>query len=68
MQPRPRYTDAPRSIAQIRGIQGRWAEAAQALDEVLALLRDEWGVSSGEGYDEPLRERDACLARAGARG
>ena len=68
LQPRPRYTDAPRSIAQIRGIQGRWAEAAQALDEVLALLRDEWGVSSGEGYDEPLRERDACLARAGARG
>lgn len=64
VQPRPRYIDAPRSIAQIRGIQGRWAEAAAAMDRVLELLREEWGVTSGEGYDEPRRERDQYLARA----
>lgn len=65
LQPRPRYTDALRSIALIRAIERDWAGAARALDGVLELLADEWNVSGGTGYDALTRERDryAELAR-----
>lgn len=64
LQPGPRYTDALRSIALIRAIERDWAGAARALDGVLKLLADEWGVSSGTAYDALERERDRYDALA----
>lgn len=64
LQPQPRYTDAPLSIAHIREIQGRYRDAAEAMDDVLSILREEWGISLGEGYEAPRRERDRYLALA----
>lgn len=64
LQPKPRYTDALRSIARIRAIQRRWADAARALDDMLKLLADEWDMTSGTGRDALARERDMYLELA----
>lgn len=68
IQPRPRFTDGPMSIAHIREIQGRYKEAAEAMDEMLKILREDWKISVGESYDEPLRERDRYLKLAAEAG
>lgn len=64
LQVSPRFTDAPLSIAHIREIQGRYREAAEAMDEVLKILSGEWNITVGEGYEEPLRERNRYLRLA----
>ncbi len=48
MQPSPKYTDSAASIAHIREIQGNREGAVKAYREVLRLLREEWGIVSGE--------------------
>ena len=48
MQPSPKYTDSAASIAHIREIQGNREGAVKAYCEVLRLLREEWGIVSGE--------------------
>lgn len=65
LQPRPRYTDALRSIARIRAIERDWAGAAAALDGVMKLLAEDWNVAGGTAWDALARERDryAELAR-----
>ncbi len=55
MQPAPRFTDAATSIAHIREIQGDTAGAVEAYREVLRLLREDWGIVSGETRDEVER-------------
>lgn len=65
IQPCPRFTDAPLSIAHIREIQGRYQEAAEAMDEMLKILREDWNITVGESHDEPLRERNRYLKLAG---
>lgn len=64
LQPRPRYTDALRSIALIRAIERDWAGAARALDGVLRLLADEWNLSGGTACDALRRERDRYMELA----
>ena len=48
IQPSPRYVDAAMSIAHICEIQGDAAGAIEAYREVLRLMREEWGLVSGE--------------------
>ena len=52
MQPSPKFTDSAVSIAHICEIRGDRAGAIAAYKEVLRLLRDEWGIVSGETREE----------------
>ncbi|MBR6918283.1 MAG: helix-turn-helix domain-containing protein [Clostridia bacterium] len=42
---RPRYYDELQAIAQIYEIKGDYANAAATYDRIIALLRDEWGMT-----------------------
>ena len=55
LQPSPKFTDSATSIAHICEIRGDKAGAIEAYREVLRLLREEWGIVSGETYDEVER-------------
>ena len=48
MQPSPKFTDSANSIAHICEIRGDKAGAIAAYREELRLLREEWGIVSGE--------------------
>ncbi len=52
MQPAPKFTDAATSIAHICEIRGDKAGAVAAYREVLRILREDWGIVSGEVRDE----------------
>ena len=52
MQPAPKFTDAATSIAHICEIRGDKAGAVAAYREVLRILREDWGIVSGEIRDE----------------
>ena len=55
LQPSPKFTDAATSIAHICEIRGDKAGAIEAYREVLRLLREDWGIVSGETCDEVER-------------
>ena len=55
IQPSPKYTDSAASIAHICEIRGDKAGAAEAYREVLRLMREEWGIISGEEREEVER-------------
>ena len=57
MQPSPKYTDSVTSIAHICEIRGDRARAVSAYREQLRLMREEWGIVSGE----LLEEVERCL-------
>ncbi|MBR2198090.1 MAG: tetratricopeptide repeat protein, partial [Fibrobacter sp.] len=57
MQPSPKYTDSATSIAHICEIRGDRARAVSAYREQLRLMREEWGIVSGE----LLEEVERCL-------
>ncbi len=48
LQPSPKYTDSAMSIAHICEIRGDKAGAVEAYREQLRLMREEWGIVSGE--------------------
>lgn len=48
LQPSPKFTDSVMSIAHICEIRGDKAGAIEAYREQLRLMREEWGVVSGE--------------------
>jgi tetratricopeptide (TPR) repeat protein len=48
LQPSPKFTDSAVSIAHICEIRGDKAGAIEAYREQLRLLREEWGIVSGE--------------------
>ena len=48
LQPSPKYTDSATSIAHICEIRGDRAGAIEAYREVLRLLKEDWGIVSGE--------------------
>ena len=48
LQPSPKYTDSAMSIAHICEIRGDKAGAIAAYREQLRLMREEWGIVSGE--------------------
>ena len=55
LQPSPKYTDSATSIAHICEIRGDREGAIAAYREVLRLLREDWGIVSGETRDEVER-------------
>lgn len=55
LQPSPKYTDSATSIAHIYEILGDAPKAVEAYREKLRLLREEWGIVSGEECDEVER-------------
>ena len=55
MQPSPKYTDSATSIAHICEIRGDKAGAIEAYQEVLRLMREDWGLVSGEECAEVER-------------
>ena len=48
IQPHPKYIDSAVSIAHICEIRGDKAGAIEAYREVLRLMKEEWGIISGE--------------------
>lgn len=52
LQPSPKYTDSAMSIAHICEIRGDKAGAIAAYREVLRLMREEWGIVSGEERED----------------
>lgn len=57
LQPAPRYTDSPMSIALIYEIQGRYEDAVRAWEEVIRLCKEEWHFTDGEiAVDRPKEE------------
>ena len=55
LQPSPKFTDSARSIAHICEIRGDKAGAVAAYREELRLMREEWGIVSGEEREEVER-------------
>ncbi len=55
MQPSPKYTDSAMSIAHICEIRGDKAGAAAAYREQLRLMREDWGIVSGQEYEDVER-------------
>ena len=55
LQPAPKFTDSAMSIAHICEIRGDREGAAAAYREQLRLLREDWGIVSGEDYDKVER-------------
>ena len=55
IQPSPKYTDSARSIAHICEIRGDKEGAIAAYKEELRLMKEEWGIVSGEEREEVVR-------------
>ena len=56
LQPSPKFTDSARSIAHICEIRGDKEGAVEAYREVLRLMKEEWGIVSGEEREAVERE------------
>lgn len=55
LQPAPKYMDAPNSVAHIYEILGKKQEAIRAYQEVLKVLKDDWGMIAGEDVESANR-------------
>ena len=55
LQPSPKFTDSAMSIAHICEIRGDKAGAIRAYREALRLMKEEWGIVSGEEREEVER-------------
>ena len=55
IQPSPKFTDSAASIAHICEIRGDKSGAIEAYREVLRLMKEEWGIVSGEECEEVER-------------
>lgn len=67
LQPSPRYTDSPVSIALIYEIQGNYPEAIRAWEDVIRLCREEWHFTDGEEAIERPKREIARLRKLSAR-
>ncbi len=56
LQPKPRYTDAWLSMAQIYEIQEKYEDAIHSWEQVEKICREEWHYTEGEALDRPARE------------
>lgn len=56
IQPNPKYTDSARSIAHICEIRGDKEGAIEAYKEELRIMKEDWGIISGEERDAVVRE------------
>lgn len=67
LQPSPRYTDSPVSIALIYEIQGKYPEAIRAWEDVIRLCQEEWHFTDGEEAIERPKREIARLRKLSAR-
>lgn len=56
LQPSPKYTDVPETLAQIAEIQGDTARAIDQWQRCIDLLASEWSITEGETVDRCRRE------------
>lgn len=56
LQPIPKYTDSLIAISHIYEIQGKYDKAIEKLQEIIALLKNDWKTTEGETFDFYKRE------------
>ena len=63
---RPRFTDELYGIAAIYEIMGEYEKAAGTFDRIIALLRDEWGLTEDDdsSFGDAQKEKARLLAMA----
>ena len=54
---RPRFQDELQGIAEIFEIMGEYQQAAATYDRIIALLRDEWGMTEETTLKDAQREK-----------
>ncbi len=60
----PRFQDDLMGIAVIYEIMGEYRQAAETYDRIIALLRDEWGMTEENELKTAQREKARLLAKA----
>ena len=63
---RPRFQDDLMGIAAIHEIRGDYLQAADVYDRILALLRDEWGMTDEAAVKDAEAQKARLLAKAKA--
>ena len=58
--PKPKYGDAPGTIAQIAEIRGGYALAIGMRETCMEILRKDWQVTKGELLETYRREEQNC--------
>ncbi len=64
---RPRFTDELMAIADIYEITGEYEKAAETYDRMIALLRDEWGLTDESDIQRARAEKERLLAKTKGR-
>ena len=60
---RPRFTDELRGIAEIYEIMGDNRKAAETCDRIIALMKDEWGMTEEVELKQVEKEKARLLAK-----
>ena len=61
---RPRFQDELHGIAEIFEIMGEYQQAAATYDRIIALLRDEWGMTEETTLKDAQREKARLVEKA----
>ena len=61
---RPRFQDELQGIMDIHVIRGEYRQAAETCDRILALLRDEWGITESDELKTLEEKKARLLAKA----
>ena len=61
---RPRFQDELHGIAEIFEIMGDYQQAAATYDRIIALLRDEWGMTEETALKDAQREKARLVEKA----
>ena len=61
---KPRFQDELQGIAEIYEIMGDYANAANTYDRIIALLRDEWGMTEETALKDAQSEKARLLEKA----
>ena len=61
---RPRFQDELQGIMDIPVIRGEYRQAAETCDRILALLRDEWGITESDELKTLEEKKAKLLAKA----
>lgn len=63
LREKPRFVDCEESIAQIQEIRGDYAAAIRAHEQIIEIMREDWGFTEGEGVDIHRREIERLRGR-----
>ena len=50
------FIDCEEAMAHVYELQGRYGKAVEMQEEILTILRRDWGITEGETVDAHLRE------------